>query len=89
MKKTLIAAAASLVLLAGCSSDPFTGQSKVSNTVVGAGAGAAIGALGGLLVGRATGANTRNSVLIGAGIGALTGGAVGAYQDKQEARLRQ
>jgi len=30
----------------------------------------------------------RQHALIGAGIGALAGGAVGAYQDKQEAALR-
>ena len=30
----------------------------------------------------------RQRALIGAGIGALAGGAVGAYQDRQEAALR-
>lgn len=89
MKKTIIAAATALVMLAGCSSDPFTGERKVSNTAIGAGAGAAIGALGGLLIGQATGANKRGAALIGAGIGALAGGAVGNYQDKQEERLRE
>lgn len=87
MKKTLIAASAALVL-AGCTTDPYTGQQKVSNTAVGAGTGAAIGAIGGLIVGKTTNANTRNAVLIGAGIGALTGGGIGAYQDRQEAKLR-
>ena len=48
-----------------------------------------MGALGGLIVGKTTNANTRNSVLIGAGIGALTGGGIGLYQDKQEAKLRE
>ena len=52
-------------------------------------AGAAIGALGGLIVGNSTNASTRKSVLIGAGIGALTGGGIGLYQDKQEAKLRE
>lgn len=75
-------------MLAACTTDPYTGQQKVSNTALGAGAGAAVGALGGLLVGKTTNANTRRSVLIGAGIGALTGGGIGLYQDQQEAKLR-
>ena len=88
MKKIIIASIAALTLSA-CTTDPYTGQRKVSNTAIGAGTGAALGALGGLIVGKTTNANTRKSVLIGAGIGALGGGAIGAYQDRQEARLRQ
>ena len=87
MRKTSIALVAALVV-AGCTTDPYTGQRKVSNTTIGAGTGAAIGALGGLIVGKTTNASTRSSVLIGAGIGALTGGGIGLYQDKQEAKLR-
>ena len=87
MNKTLIAISAAL-LITGCTTDPYTGQQKVSNTAIGAGAGAAIGALGGLIVGNATGGNKRDSILIGAGIGALTGGGIGLYQDRQEAKLR-
>ncbi len=88
MKKSLIAVIGVAVMLGACATDPFTGERKVSNTVIGAGAGAAVGALGGLLVGSATGANKRTAVLIGAGLGALTGGAIGNYQDRQEAKLR-
>ena len=88
MKKVLIPAIAVLTL-AACTTDPYTRQSKVANTTIGVGAGAAIGALGGLIVGKTTKANTRNAVLIGAGIGALTGGGVGLYQDRQEAKLRE
>lgn len=83
------AAIASVFVLSACTTDPYTGQQKVSNTVIGAGAGAALGAVGGLLVGKATGADSRKSALIGAGIGALGGGAIGVYQDRQEAQLRQ
>lgn len=72
-----------------CTSDPYTGQQKASNTVIGAGAGAALGALGGLIVGNSTKANKRDSILIGAGIGALAGGGIGLYMDNQEARLRE
>jgi len=88
MKKT-IAAALTALMLTACTSDPYTGQQKVSNTAIGAGTGAALGALGGLIVGKNSGAKTRNAVLIGAGIGALAGGGIGVYQDRQEARLRQ
>ncbi len=75
--------------VAACTSDPYTGKQKASNTVIGAGAGAAIGALGGLIVGNSTKANKRDSVLIGAGIGALAGGGIGLYMDNQEAKLRE
>ena len=89
MKKLFITAIAALTL-AACTSDPYTGQRKVSNTAIGVGAGAALGALGGLIVGSATGArNKRESILIGAGIGALAGGGIGLYQDRQEAKLRE
>ena len=88
MKKILISMVAALTL-AACTTDPYTGQRKVSNTAIGAGTGAAIGALGGLIVGKTTNAKTRNAVLIGAGIGALTGGGIGLYQDRQEAKLRE
>ncbi len=74
--------------LAGCTTDPYTGKKRLAKTTIGAGAGAVVGALGGLLIGKTTGANTRNAVLIGAGIGALTGGGIGIYMDKQEAELR-
>lgn len=74
-----------LIAFAGCTTDPYTGQPQISRTaigaVIGAGAGAGIGALAGR--DRAKGA------LIGAGAGALAGGAVGAYMDYQESKLRQ
>ncbi|MFD0917456.1 OmpA family protein [Pseudahrensia aquimaris] len=88
MRKIIIGSIAALTLTA-CTTDPYTGQQKVSRTAIGAGAGAAVGALGGLIVGKTTNASTRKSVLIGAGIGALTGGGVGLYQDRQEAKLRE
>ncbi|MBO1039495.1 OmpA family protein [Brucella pituitosa] len=73
--------------LAGCTTDPYTGDQKVSNTAGGAAIGAAVGALGGLMVGGSSRAQ-RNAVLIGAGIGALGGGAIGNYMDRQESELR-
>jgi len=83
LKKTAIALAAT-ILVAGCTTDPYTGQRKISNTAGGAAIGAALGAGAGLLAG---GDDTRNA-LLGAGIGALAGGAIGGYMDQQEAKLR-
>ena len=87
IKKTILALSIA-TFLSACTENAYTGNTQVSKTVVGAGAGAALGALGGLLVGKTTNASTRKSVLIGAGIGALTGGGVGVYMDRQEAALR-
>lgn len=81
-----IATAIAAMTLAGCTTDPFTGERQASKTAVGAGVGAAVGALGGALVG---GNNKRKAVLIGAGVGAVAGGAVGGYMDAQEAKLRR
>jgi outer membrane protein OmpA-like peptidoglycan-associated protein len=89
MKNKIIAAAALALTLSACTSNPFTGEQKVANTAVGAGAGAGIGAIGGALLGAAVGADVRKAALIGAGVGLLTGGGIGLYMDNQEAKLRQ
>jgi outer membrane protein OmpA-like peptidoglycan-associated protein len=85
MNKLAILAVAGAVLVSACTTDPYTGEQKASNTGVGAGVGAVLGGLGGALV---SGGKTKGT-LIGAGVGALAGGAIGAYQDNQEAALRQ
>jgi len=85
MNKLAILAVAGAVLTSACTTDPFTGEQKASNTGVGAGVGAVLGGLGGALI---SGGKTKGA-LIGAGVGALAGGAIGAYQDNQEAALRQ
>lgn len=84
MMKQIIGVAVAGALLASCTTDPYTGQPKVSNTIGGAALGAAAGAGLGLLAG----GNDRRNALIGAGIGALAGGAIGGYMDKQESELR-
>ncbi len=84
MMKQIVAATVAGALLAACTTDPYTGQQKVSNTVGGAALGAAAGAGLGLLAG----GNDRRNALLGAGIGALAGGMVGGYMDRQEAELR-
>lgn len=86
--KVLIAGFAALSLAACTTTDPFTGQSRVSNTAGGALIGAGGGAIGGAIIGAATGGDARVGALIGAGVGALAGGAIGNYMDQQEAELR-
>ncbi|WP_367248995.1 OmpA family protein, partial [Pseudomonas sp. SB113] len=88
MKKQLIAVIAATAMVSACTTDPYTGEQKVSNTAGGAALGAGLGALAGLAVGGSKNAQ-RNAVLIGAGVGALAGGAVGGYMDQQESELRQ
>lgn len=83
MKKIVLGAVA-VAFLAGCTTDPYTGQQKVSNTA----GGAALGALAGAGIGMLAGGDDRRNALIGAGIGALAGGAIGSYMDQQEAELR-
>ena len=77
--------AASLSLLVGCATDPYTGEKKVSKTAT----GAAIGGAAGAAIGAATGGNRGKRAAIGAGAGVLAGGAVGAYMDHQERKLRE
>jgi outer membrane protein OmpA-like peptidoglycan-associated protein len=68
-----------------CTTDPYTGQPQVARTAIGAAIGAGVGAGIGALAGR----DRAKGALIGAGAGALAGGAVGAYMDYQEAKLRE
>jgi outer membrane protein OmpA-like peptidoglycan-associated protein len=75
-------------LVTACSTvNPYTEQKQTSKLAVGAGIGAASGALIGLLT--ASSKDRQKNALIGAGLGALAGGGVGYYMDVQEAKLRQ
>ena len=68
--------------------DPYTREKKVSKTTK----GAAIGAGAGAVVGWISGSNSKERkrrALLGVGIGGLTGGAIGYYMDRQEAKLRE
>lgn len=79
---------AAALTMAGCTTNPYTGERQTSKAVKGAG----IGALAGAAIGVATGKDAesrRKNALIGAGAGAVVGGGVGAYMDVQEAKLRQ
>lgn len=77
-----------LLFSTSCTTDPYTGEGRLSRAVQGAGIGAGLGAITGAIIGKATGKDTRRSLLVGAGVGALTGSVIGAYQDRQEAKLR-
>jgi len=77
-----------MVFIVGCTTlDPYTREEKTSSATKGALIGAGIGAVVGLISGDDA-VERRQHAMIGAGIGALAGGAVGAYQDRQEAELR-
>lgn len=84
MKKTVLAIVATAVLMSACTTDPYTGEQKVSNTA----GGAVLGGLAGAALGTLAGGNDRRNALIGAGIGALAGGAVGSVMDQNENELR-
>lgn len=87
LKKVALVALAATYLSACTTTDPYTGERKVSNTAGGAAIGAGMGAVAGLLIGNNP-VQRRNAALIGAGIGALAGGTIGNYMDNQEAELR-
>ena len=75
-------------VLAACSTvNPYTEEKQTSKLAIGAGIGAAGGALIGLIT--ADSKDRQKNALIGAGVGALAGGSIGYYMDVQEAKLRQ
>ena len=82
--RMLVTGAAAL-LLASCTTNPYTGERQVSKTAI----GAAIGAASGAAIGAASGGDRGKRAAIGAGAGAVAGGAVGGYMDVQEAKLRK
>ncbi|MFU8878387.1 MAG: OmpA family protein, partial [Wenzhouxiangellaceae bacterium] len=88
MKPTspLLAGAIAVVLAGGCmTTDPYTGDPRMTR----GGQGAAIGAAAGAVIGAISGGDRLKRAAIGAGAGALSGAAVGAYMDRQEAQLRE
>jgi len=85
-KFATVAALAAVTVTAACTTDPQTGERRISKAAIG-GIG---GALGGYLLGDVVGGRRdRTEKIMGAGIGALAGAGVGYYMDEQERKLRQ
>lgn len=84
MKQTLSLAFLLIFAVACTTIDPYTGETKTSNTAKGAGIGAVTGAVLGAVIGGDT-----KGALIGAAAGAAIGGGAGKYMDNQEAKMRQ
>lgn len=86
----LATALAGSLLFTGCAT--YTGQTNDPNdpnrTRNNALIGAGIGAVAGLLSG-SDATERRQRAMVGAGVGGLAGGAIGVYQDRQEAELRR
>lgn len=79
-------AASTLLATAACTTDPETGQRRISKAAIG-GIG---GALGGYLLGDLVGGRRdRTERIVGAGIGGIAGAGIGAYMDRQEQELRR
>ncbi len=81
-KLLLVSAATASLVLAGCTTDPTTGQQRVNKTAIGALAGAA----GGAAISKATGGEKTGR---DAAIGAALGAGVGYYMDRQAKQLQQ
>ncbi|WP_043290465.1 OmpA family protein [Pseudoxanthomonas spadix] len=90
LSRTILCGVLSTLLLAGCATytgqttDPNDPNRTRRNALIGAGIGTALGLLSG-----SDATERRQHALIGAGVGGLAGGAIGAYQDRQEAELRR
>lgn len=77
---------AAMLATTACTTDPDTGERRVSKAAIG-GLG---GALGGYLLGDLVGGRRdRTEKILGAGIGAVAGAGIGAYMDAQERKLRE
>jgi outer membrane protein OmpA-like peptidoglycan-associated protein len=84
--KITVALLVAALPLSACTTNPETGNKRVSKTVIG-GVG---GALGGYLLGDLIGGKRdRTEKILGAGIGAIAGAGVGYYMDEQEKKLRK
>ena len=86
-RRNLIAATAVMALLAGCTTNPYTGEREAGK----AGIYGGIGAVTGAAIGAATSSkkDRAKGALIGAAVGGAAGGGYGYYVDTQEAKLRQ
>lgn len=78
----MIAAVASSMMLAGCATDPMTGQTQINKGAL----GAIAGGLGGAAISKATGGDKTGR---DAAIGAAVGGGIGLYMENQAKKLKQ
>lgn len=92
IKRVSLTAAAGLavtLLASACTTlDPYTREEQTARAQRQAVIGAAAGAVAGLITGDSS-MERKKRALVGAGLGALAGAGVGAYMDRQEAKLRQ
>lgn len=86
MRLLIAALAAGAVTLAGCTTNPYTGERQVAKGTYGAAIGAAIGC--GIATATTKHGKRNERCLQGAAIGGATGGGVGVYMDVQEKKLR-
>jgi outer membrane protein OmpA-like peptidoglycan-associated protein len=76
------------VALSACTTlDPYSREERPARAQRQAVIGAAAGAVAGLITGDSS-MERKKRALVGAGLGALAGAGVGAYMDRQEAKLR-
>ena len=85
--RNLAFATLGLSLLAGCTTNPYTGEREAGKAGIYGGVGAVTGAV----IGAATSSkkDRAKGALIGAAVGGAAGGGYGYYVDTQEAKLRQ
>lgn len=86
MRLMMIAMAVGAMVLAGCTTNPYSGESQVAKGAYGAAIGAAIGC--GIATATTKHGKRNERCLQGAAIGGVTGGGVGVYMDVQEKKLR-
>lgn len=85
MKRTIAPILVTLLLASGCA-EPMSRTQKGS--LLGAGSGAALGAIAGQAIGRDT-KGTLIGAAAGAAVGAGSGAAIGRYMDNQERAMRE
>jgi outer membrane protein OmpA-like peptidoglycan-associated protein len=79
---------AALAVGACTTTDPYTREERPARAQRQAVIGAAAGAVAGLITGDSS-MERKKRALVGAGLGALAGAGVGAYMDRQQARLQE
>ncbi len=87
--KGLLAGTTAIAILGGtaaCTTNPQTGEQRISRAAIGGVAGAVGGYLIGDLVG---GRRDRTERIVGAGLGAVAGVAIGTYMDRQQRELEE